>query len=69
MKHELDISKYDISGDRLVALAQEFGGVLSYDGDSREVAQVRFEAMEGFTSYDLSQRFMRALQSYRQPPY
>lgn len=69
MSHELDISDYDISGDRLVALAQEFGGELRYLGDSRDRAEIHFTSLEGFLPYDLQQRFIRALQSYRQPPY
>jgi hypothetical protein len=69
MKHEIDLSKYDISGDRLVAFAQEFGGELRYVGDSRETAEIHFTAIEGFLPHDLQQRFLRALQSYRQPPY
>lgn len=72
MSYQLKTSSYAISPERFRALAEEYGGEVKFYPESG-TAGISFtpqtiETEEGpFTlmPYDLSQRFIRALQSYK----
>lgn len=66
MSYQIDISLYRISRERFSALAEEFGGEVLYRKDAfPEIGGIEFTPIDRFTPYDLSQRFIAALQSYR----
>lgn len=67
MSYQLDMSKYCLSRERFAALAEEFGGKVLEDFAGGPVVGIEFQPLEKFTPYDLSQRFIAALQSYRHP--